>query len=290
MQDEFYIDKNVKTKTHINVIKYIKKWILKPDDDLNIISIIDFSKRIEDYRLQKTGQPLCYGSIKSLFYTMQKERSDWDYKTMKRYKNKFWKQVSETSNLYNAEITEKISDMILFYVQGFIQKSLSNVIEMEVAKAIIVTLATNFRMSELLQLKKKHIKQIINGDILNIHIKKKLKGFRILAHNWLLEILLTHLEHVDDDCFVVKASRSEINKLIKKRTFVETDIKLGIQCIRKVNTTLLIQHGNIKIAQVFNRHTRSSVTAQYYNNKTYIAPTIDKIMKKYHGESRETHT
>lgn len=285
--DECYIDQTEKSPNHFKTLKYITKVLSRTNDDINTITIETFADRIRNYKTSN-GTILSYGSIKCLFYTMQRERSDWDFATMKLVKNTFWNQEKPASNLYNTEITNKIINMIMYFIEGLFNGTLNNT-KHQVARAILITLATNLRMAEILQLKKRHLRQLINNEIITIHIKKKVKGVRVLVHNWLLKPLLDMIskDTDDDDCKIVNVTRSVINKMIKENTvgIEDVNVKLGIQSIRKINTTLIIEHGDITLAQEFNRHTRSEVTQQYYNNKTYIGPTINKLMKQNHSVS-----
>ncbi|UVX94909.1 VLF-1 [Callinectes sapidus nudivirus] len=270
------------SKNHHLTIKYIKTRII-PNKDIKKISIQEFSDELKKYKT-KDGNNLKYGSIKCLFYTMMKERSDWEPRIAKQYKNSFWTKKSHTSsNLYNTEDSQKIKQMILNFIKNYFTNNLKKS-ENEVAMAIIIAVATNLRMAEIRQLKKKHLLQIVNGEMINIKIKKKIKGVRVLSHKWLLSALLDKLPaDMENNKLLITVSRSFINRTIKAHTLgVMDSTKLGIQSIRKVNTTMILEHCNVTTAQIFNRHTRSDTTQQYYNNKTYIGPQINQIMKLNH--------
>lgn len=285
MSDLCYIDKSQRSKNQVAAFKYIQKNITS---DVQTITVEDFADKIEKYRT-KNNTPLSYGSVKCLFYVMAKERTDWDRDTMRRYKNSFYNRkytVTQNSNLYNTEVSNKISEMILFFIEHLLHKKFHDKCYIDTARAILITLATNFRISELLQLRKRHLYQILNCENIHINIKKKKKSMQILAHDWLLQALLETIKTEDDEYVLISTAKSTINKIL--RNYIDVDdkhrIKFGINSIRKVNTTLLIEHGNITIAQMFNRHVRSDVTQTYYNNKTYIGPTINRVMKANHDK------
>nr|WOZ57633.1 VLF-1 [Menippe mercenaria nudivirus] len=290
--DLCYIDRSIKSKNHLNTIKYIRKWILKPSDKLSTITIPQFVERLKTYRTQNTNKALSYGSIKCLFYTMQKERSaTWDWNEMREAKNKFWVKrtafdtLRSNDNLYDSEMTERIRTAIMYFARVLFGREYASAEVVFVARCVIITVATNLRISEILQLTKKHLQQILDNEIINIRIKKKKTGVKLLSHDWLLKAMLKQLAHQGDEYKLVQVSKSFINKTIRVHMGdVPQNMKFGIHSIRKVNTTLLIEHGDLKIAQLFNRHNKKDVTRQYYNNKTYIAPTINSIMKQQHAQ------
>ncbi|QBB28648.1 VLF-1 [Homarus gammarus nudivirus] len=280
--DICFINTSDFSKNHVNTVKYIKHSVFNDDvSRFKTISIAEFGDILRQYKT-KRGTPLCYGSIKCLFYTMAKERPDWDFDEMKRVKNTFWVKGSISNNLYNSEMSDKIMNMIEHFVVGFFNHQFYD-IQKDVAIAVIITVATNLRIAEIKQLKRRHIIDIINGRVINIKMKKKYKGLVVLAHKWLLQSLLDSLPSSndgDDDRYLVTIATSTINKYIKNYIKVsDKHVKFGIQSIRKVNTTLILEHCNIELAQAFNRHTKTETTQKYYNNKTYIGPTINKIVK-----------
>lgn len=282
IMDFCFKDTSVTTPSHKNTIKYIKNSILNDDDDIKTITIQEFRGRINDYRT-KSNKKLSYGSVKCLFYTMQKERfNSWNVKEMKRAKNTFW-TGDETINMLNNENNKKLNKAILYFVSEYFKNKL-NFTDSQVAITILLTLATNFRMAELLQLKKKHLGQMMREEVITIHIKKKKKCIKVLSQNWIIESILLKIENENDDYDLIQLSRSVINKKIKEKSGI-TGVNVGIQSIRKLNTTNLLEHGNIGLAQQFNRHTRPEITHKYYNNKTYIGPTINKIMRANHKRS-----
>lgn len=178
--DECFTDRSIKTKTHNNTIKYIKKWILKDDDNIHTISVRKFSERLRSYRTNVTKKKLSYGSIKCLFYTMAKERATtWNFELMKKEKNKFWtKQTAfdalrSNDNLYDTSMTNKICAMILHFISILFSDQFYEQKLVHVGRAVALTVATNLRISEILQLRKKHIQQMVDGEIVNIRTKKK---------------------------------------------------------------------------------------------------------------------
>ncbi|UBZ25632.1 VLF-1 [Carcinus maenas nudivirus] len=283
MEDLCFIDTTVKSKNHNNTVKYINKKILT-DGSINTIGIEEFGEVLKNYRT-KYNTKLSYGSIKCLFYTMQKERSDWNINAMKKVKNSFWTKSNSSANLYDLETTNKIKDMILYCIKNLFDQKLDK-LENYVAMAVLLTVATNLRISEIKQLKKKHLIQIVNGEMINIKIKKKFKGIHLLSHIWLIKKILSLITAESNEYTLVPLSHNFINRKIRQFTAdIDPLTKLGIQAIRKVNTTLLIEHCDIETAQIFNRHTKSDTTQKYYNNKTYIGPKINQIMKLNHSIS-----
>ncbi|UHB41781.1 VLF-1a [Macrobrachium rosenbergii nudivirus] len=271
-----YVDTQSISSNHLKILKYIEKYITR---DIDSISISEFSNLIREHKLQN-GNKLAYGSIKNLFYTMAKHRkTDWNLKEMKLAKNKFWSKINPNDNLYTEEEEKVIINMINFYVNHFISnyKYKNNKILDNVSFAVILTVATNLRISEIKQLRKYHLRQIIDNKIINIKTKKKLSGIYILSHKWLIETILKNVEDKYDDALLIQVSTATINKHIKLK-LQDTSIKCGIQGIRKITTTQLIKDGDIKLAQTFNRHSSAETTAKYYNNKTYITPTINRVI------------
>ncbi|UOT91804.1 VLF-1 [Aratus pisonii nudivirus] len=275
-----YTDKSKRSRNHVRTLRYIKTKILKTYDNLHSITLLDFCERLKFYRTNH-NQPLSFGTIKCLLYTMKKE-NNWDEEQLKIEKNKFWHKFKNTNdNLYDAVTTKNIINMIEYYTQNYFRNNLNGV-ENQVAIAILITLATNLRINEILQLNKKHLQQIINVEIIHIKLKKRVRGIQVLSQKWILKALLLKLKDFPEYETILQISKSTINKYIKLRTINSSSINIGIHSIRKINTTLLLEHGSIDIAQQFNRHNKANTTYNYYNNKTYIGPVLNRIMKTNH--------
>lgn len=279
--DSCFIDSSVKSKNHNNTIKYICKCILANDVELvNTISIEDFTTAIKRYKTS-SGKSLSYGSIKCLYYTMMNERQDWDTKLAKKSKNEFFSK-SDSFSLYDSITSGKIMDSILIFVKYVLDLPGYEDTMVFVGRAIIIVLATNLRMAEVKQIQVRHLYMILKNETINIKFKKRLKGVRLLAHNWLIRGLVDTLpKEYNQDDLVVKVAKSTINRYLKDCINVPKDLSLGIQAIRKVNTTLLLEYCNLETAQTFNRHTRAETTDKYYNNRTYIGPMINKTMQVF---------
>ncbi|UVT30844.1 VLF-1a [Penaeus vannamei nudivirus] len=285
MSNNVFIDTSLPTKAQSLTLKYIRNNIT---NNIDTISIDDFAELVKNFKL-KNGKMLAYGSIKCLFYTMYKHRmGDWDIKKMKAAKNKFWDITSHRSGeSYNVEMEGVIKDMIEYFISYLFDKVPSvNLTFKDVAIAIYITLATNLRISEIKQLTKKHIIQMMNDEIVTIRIKKKRKPIKIMANKKMLDKFLFNqkIKTLDDNQPLIRISKSLINETIRKYISTKTSItenqKFGIQSIRKVNTTIIIQSLNLQVAQNFNRHSNANTTFHHYNTKTYINTVIDNVINK----------
>lgn len=282
LDDSLFIYKNAISKGQQKTLNYIKNNITP---DIDTISVEGLAKCIEQYKNSK-GRMLAYGSIKCIFYTMMKyRRHDWDIKEMKKWKNSFWIKTNHFTLMvdhYSADMESSIKDMIEYFVSYFF--GVATTISRSyyyTSLAVCITLATNLRISEIKQLTKKHIRQILNDEHLTIRIKKKKKSIQIMANKTLIREILSRLDNFSELEMLVPISKSSINYIIRQNVHNSNVIgqKIGIQSIRKVNTTIIIGNIDLETAQYFNRHTNRNITFDHYNTKTYIAPAINEVIK-----------
>ncbi len=277
--ENVFIDTTKKTTAHESKMAYVRH--ITPNADT--ISIEEFSTLLRNFR-KKLGGPLAYGSIKCLFYTLYKHRlGDWDEVEMKRAKNTFY--VHRENNIsFTQEEEDKIKEMVKYFISYvFGQQEYICSKYIYVAIAVYLVMATNLRISELQQLEVRHLDDMINDNVLNIKIKKKKRGLKIVSNNTMIQKLKERITGLYENKYskLIPVSKSYINKMIRRRVNLDDKTKLlGIQGIRKINTTILIQTLNLDVAQKFNRHTKSNVTFNYYNTRNYIPTAINTTLTK----------
>lgn len=142
-----------------------------------------------------------------------------------------------------------------------------------IGKPILLTMCTNLRLGELLQLTIDDLDKIGRGDQVSIKIKKRKKTIQIIVIGKLFEKFINFFKSdVKKNGKVIKYSHSFINKKIK--TVLEEygalvqDIK-GVQCLRKFNSSKLLQETTIENVANFNRHRNQNTTMNYYNTGFY---------------------
>ena len=166
---------------------------------------------------------------------------------------------------------------------------------MDTSLSVVLTLCTNLRSSELKQLTYSHVRNILNRQSVPIRIKKKFKPTFILANIDMLQgfndkIVEFAKLHGGEKELLIQSTTSSINKhfrtacynlAVKQNIIKEGDefIHLGVQAIRKINTTALIESGSLKLAQLFNRHNNSQTTDLYYNTGNYMSSKMNSLYK-----------
>lgn len=130
--------------------------------------------------------------------------------------------------------------------------------------AILLCMATNFRISELMQLNKQHILAILRGEPIGIRIKKHLSEQIILGNVDLLTALLPHLPEMGP---ILTTSKSMITNNIKRlvlELYPEYKGLCGINLIRKFTTSLYIKFSGVEAAVMVNRHRNDDTTIEEY--------------------------
>uniref|UniRef100_A0AAU8GCC3 Tyr recombinase domain-containing protein n=1 Tax=Faxonius propinquus nudivirus TaxID=3139431 RepID=A0AAU8GCC3_9VIRU len=284
-----FVDTILETKSQIVGTKYITKILLKYNETIETISINHLFNILNTYKVSNNSRFLAYGSIKYILSIILKKRNDIkENSSYKLYLQTLWKKRSSLDVFHISDIEENaIKQSILFFTQKFIDSKKETCKSIYYTSlAILLTLCTNLRSAELQQLTIDHIYKILKNDPINIHIKKRKKSLVILHNKTMLQAVLNHLElvnnHNQNNYKLINISTTCINDTLKKQIQIylpqiNTNAKYGIQAIRKINTTILIEYGSILLAQKFNRHLDKSVTMKYYNTNNYITKYINKI-------------
>lgn len=134
-----------------------------------------------------------------------------------------------------------------------------------VASPILMCICTNLRISEMIQLTRKHVESIRNGDTVPIDVKKKKRLCRIAI---IKSLFNKYYDIFIETPRVVNVPISTLNKLIRSNLLdrgANPIDRCGIQCIRAYNTTRLLSHIDIYDVARFNRHKRIDTIQKHYN-------------------------
>lgn len=181
----------------------------------------------------------------------------------------------------------------------------------DLALTVVCVLATNMRISEVGQLTWRQIQSIINKNPINIRVKKRIQTIKVVGNIPLLRKFLPILKQIEllrnfyatesvfgynrNKLFLI--NRIQSNKVLLHtastinarfrdaydallRTYHivkrEQCTILGVQAIRKINTTILVQHNNYNAAKMFNRHSNARIT-NYYNTRNFYSSKMNTI-------------
>nr|CAR40190.1 putative VLF-1 protein [Chelonus inanitus] len=160
--------------------------------------------------------------------------------------------------------------------------------------AILLTLLTNLRSSELLQLRIKHLHMIDREQTVSIRAKHRIESIKILKMGKLFDLLYPMIikvvmkrDKLDQHCslndlinntinnseynevLLISSQSDSINKTLRELyanvNQSEPSTALGLKIIRSLNTTLMVQHNELALAQNINRHKDINVTLRHYN-------------------------
>lgn len=286
-----FIDTSLVTKSH-NVIKKYTLFILAQyNTTISKVTSSELLHIFVNFKTKRTKKTLKYSTIKNILNLICFYRKD-----LIPFKQTYCRNY-RTYNI-GVELAPEDEELIKQTIMYFISiLSPAKSIECITALAVALTMATNLRISELQQLTFAHIFQILNKQPVDIRIKKKKSSIKITANMDFLLAISKILEPVykndNQKLLLNRVSNSSINNTFKQyflqlkypKVIFKPKYKknanllyknvqfnvptLGIQIIRKINTTILIQNGSLELARVFNRHTRTTVTQTYYNTKNF---------------------
>lgn len=286
MNNLCYIDTSKSTPSQEKGVEYIKKILFLYNENIDTVTVLKFFEILSNYKT-KNDNLLTYGSIKYILSVMCKYRPEFkNHESYKIEKFRLWTERNKiTIEKYTKTEERLIKNAIIYFINQFISdKNFTS--NYYTGIAVLIALATNFRISEIKQLTLNHLYKLQNDETINIKIKKKTKSMHIIVNKKLLNFLVNKLESDKFSKFdyIVTISKTMINKNLKKyvQTNYQKNINIGIQSIRKINTTLLIENGSLELASVFNRHTSKQVTDQYYNTQNYVETYVNKIFKDTH--------
>lgn len=277
-----FLNLNFISESHAKGLNYVKKILSNYNETIESLTLEKLQYILSTFKT-KFGTVLSYGSTKFILSIITKAKNGWDdveqYRKFKRY---LWERrnVIETVKLTKLEedaIKNAISKALDIFIANHSNKTLY-----ETALMVLVVMVTNFRSSELQQLKYIHLLKLLRGETISIRVKKKLKPVScIINKNLLMKIVTTlnkHSRYTLQDLLFTR-SKVTLNKTFKELCELPSTSKLGVQALRKVNTTTIIKHTSIEVAQTFNRHNDKQTTDQYYNTKSYITSYIDNIFR-----------
>ena len=292
-----FIDTTIKTDAHYKSLKYVQKILEKYDTTIDTLTDEKLTEIIKNYRT-KTNQPLAYGSVNCLLSTIKKEKPTIKLTTYKL------ELMSKINYLYkiSSKNEEIIKTIIIKYVKMLYTYPINEeyykkyAVLLDTSLSVVLTLCTNLRSSELKQLTYSYVRNILNRQSVPIRIKKKLKPTFILANIDMLQgfnekIVEFAKLHGGDKAILIQSTISSTNKHFRKSCYNlavkkqiiqdgEEFIHLGVQAIRKINTTALIESGSLKLAQLFNRHRNSQTTDLYYNTGNYMSGKMNTLYKQ----------
>jgi hypothetical protein len=193
--------------------------------------------------------------------------------------------MQTTYYFIKPELEILIRDTIVYFC-NYIYMAFACDIKTKTSLAVILSMCTNLRMSELLQLEPKHLQDIVDGKSIPIKIKKRQTSVHLLTNKHLFLHFLPYIYKFSGKVYIITASKSAINQCFrnKLKSIDQQQIlgnnKLGIQSVRRVNTTeLLYQKLNPKLVQLFNRHKNISTTMENYNTMFGASASISAVYK-----------
>lgn len=274
-----FIDTSLETHSHHQGLKYIKKILKKYNETVATITLNKLYFILNDFKT-KYNTPLSYGSSKFIISILTKTKDGWGNENFIEFKQKI------KTDKYNMEVNQltlqderAIKDACIIALSIFTSNH-SNITLYETSLMVLLVLCTNFRISEVKQLTFNHLLSLWNNETISIRIKKKLKPVSCIVNKEILGNIISTIKLQNrnvDNKILLSRSKVILNKTFKKICNCNPTSRLGIQALRKVNTTQVIRHANLEVAQVFNRHTNSQVTDKYYNTQSYVLANIDNI-------------
>lgn len=275
-----YIEAGVPTQSHVVGLEYVRRILSKYNEAIETITLDRLYEILTTHKTRR-NTVLSYGSVKFITSLITKARGGWnDVDAYKKFKytlwtNRFQKEALRLSIEEETAIIKTIGETTNIFIANHSNQTLY-----ETSLMVLLVLVTNFRSSELQQLKFIHLNQLLKSETISIRIKKKLKPVACIVNKEMLAKIITILNQqkrykLQDSLFT--RSSVALNKKFKQLTQLPNTSIVGVQALRKVNTTNIIKNTSLDVAQTFNRHTNRNMTDQYYNTKSYVASYIDNV-------------
>lgn len=135
--------------------------------------------------------------------------------------------------------------------------------QLDLGIAVLLTLATNLRSSEVAQLHFEHLGAMFRHEIVPIAIKKRHEYTYININQALVAPYMALLKRERPQRLVL-CSMSYINRLIRQEFHQWPTVRLmGLRMVRKINSKLLLDVSDLNTVRAFNRHVDENVTAYY---------------------------
>ncbi|KAG6558456.1 very late factor 1, bracovirus capsid protein [Microplitis demolitor] len=312
MPDPEPICLNVDQNPYVNELIYHKSTLkthnahLKKLKDLNIDPLSLTDKTISDKLMDikksgSNGKELSihyingiYATIKRIQPSLTKSRRDLGLRS--KNSGKSTKRSTDvfigTKNL----LTTIVRDVKRLNTVESYKADPRRIIDTKIA--IVLTLLTNLRSSELLQLRVKHIDLIKRELPLSIRTKHRNTSIKILKMAKLFDVLYPkvikmalsrdglYTKSLDTDfetqiknnpviqnTLLVSCKVDTINKVMRQIyenvNGMQPSVALGLKSIRSLNTTIMINHKELLLAQTLNRHKDVNVTLKHYNCSSF---------------------
>lgn len=277
--EECFIDTSFATQSHHQGLKYIKKILKKYNETVDSITLDKLYFILNNFKT-KYNKPLSYGSSKFIVSILTKTKNGWGDENFIEFKQKLKNDKYKVEvNPLTPQDEQAIKDACISALSIFTSNH-SNKTLHETSLMVLLVLCTNFRISEVKQLTFNHLISLLNNETISIRIKKKLKPVSCIVNKEILGNIIETLKLQNrnvDNKILLGRSKVILNKTFKSLCKCNHDVKLGVQALRKVNTTQIIRHSTLEVAQIFNRHTNSQVTDKYYNTQSYVLANIDNV-------------
>lgn len=289
-----YVDTAKKSKAYAVGLRYCARILEEHNTSVDSVTDDELREIFATHRLRKpAGAKLSYGSVKYVLSILKRARPDEIALTMGQLE----RDAIVTPQLnylrrFTPDTERRVKETILFFVRILAKchtraDYLRSAPLYDTCLAVVLTLATNLRSSELKQITFEHVARIFNRQPVSIRVKMRCKSIVIVANLEMLKLFLPQIKVIgggDRAKPLLSASVSTINRLFRE-AFENTtatsddrdDWRIGLQAIRKINTTVLIEHGTLKLAQAFNRHASSEITDKYYNTQNYISNVVNRV-------------
>lgn len=291
MNNKLYIDKSAISPSFLKSKKFLLKLLgITSIDDfkLNRQGTVDFFNRLSDRYSENTLRLL----HSTLFKCVPKFNPPIyldDLPAFLHPKPPFY--------LQHPDIDKLIEEFVFQFI-----KSLSAVPKCfdsryETAIVVWLTMCSNLRSSELVQITFQHVDKILACKPVQIKTKKRITSVVIVFirplfdqyfeyvynyHRYVLNtkekrVILTRKLITISDTTFNQIIRTNLIKLSKVRKINIHNQNFGIQCIRRLNTTLLSNKLSEKDVMSFNRHRSAYVSRTHYNTLTYGATKLDNM-------------
>lgn len=249
-----------------------------------IVRTLDVRKMLDTMRNSK-NKLLSDGYKRQVGITLQRRYPNIPLKLGKF--NRTYKRSKATNSEFMTNI-EKLTEQAAKYL--VVPVDLLDLSNYNMCAVILLTTCTNLRINELLQLKMEHIPQILAGTPVNISTKGRRLEPRFITRSTLLDSVLKNIQLRRGDIrslldralpnpwveqqktleaahHIILTSLSNMRKMMIEFATINGVVMptYGFNMFRKYTTTLLVEGGGHKIAQMLNNHSSLNTTLNHYN-------------------------
>lgn len=244
---------------------------------INIRTVLDGLKNTK-------GRPLSEGYKRQVGITLQRMYPNIKFK-MGKFKRH--QKRSKATDINFMSKMEKLVEQAAIMMN--LSKDLLSITRYDLSVVILLTTCANLRINEILQLKMEHIDKIRKGLPINIQTKGRVTEPRVVTRSDLLTLVLNNIEARRSEIehkletalpsawimrqrvlfksnFIILSSLSNLRKNLIEfgaTNGVEMDT-YGFNMFRKYTTSILVNEGGHKVAQMLNNHSSVNTTLNHY--------------------------